>query len=224
MYNVIIVEDDPMVAALNKQYLRSNPSPLTVSASFNNGQEAFTYLLKNKVDLIILDVYMPTLTGLELLQKIRQHNIPTEIIMVTAANSIEEVKQALNYGVLDYLVKPFDATRFHQALDKFHHKKEVLSQGKILNQTAIDIMSATPKPEEDRPLEKGLQPLTLEKIKTTISSYKDAEFTCKDISDHTELSAVTVQRYLSYLVNQKVLRTAIDYNTGGRPKMLYTKI
>ena len=85
MYDVLIVEDDPMVAMINKQYVMQN-SNFRVCETCRDGQTAWTYLQKNKVDLVILDQYMPEMKGLELLKLIRQNEIPVSVIMVTAAN------------------------------------------------------------------------------------------------------------------------------------------
>lgn len=223
MFKVIIVEDDPMVATLNKQYLEKASHELNVVTILGDGASAFNYLVSHQVDLMILDVYMPTLTGLELLKKVRSYNLLVDIIMVTAANNSEEVNMAFTYGVIDYLVKPFDYKRFAQAVDKFLHKRSVLNTEVALSQEAIDIMSSSAKTLTPD-LQKGLQPLTLAKIQTVINQYGINKFTCKEISDKTNLSAVTAQRYLSYLVNAKQLMTTIDYNTGGRPKLWYTKL
>ena len=71
MIRTIIVEDDPMVAALNKQYLLKSSSKLKIVGAFKDGQSALDYLHKKPVDLVILDVYLPVLNGLDLLQQIR---------------------------------------------------------------------------------------------------------------------------------------------------------
>ena len=72
-YKVLIVEDDPMVAMINEQYVSKNPQ-FEVVTSCRNGKEVFEYLKNNKVDLIVLDVYMPYMTGVEILKKIRENN------------------------------------------------------------------------------------------------------------------------------------------------------
>ena len=61
-YKVLIVEDDPMVAMINEQYVCKNPQ-FVVAASCSNGQEALEFLEANKVDLIVLDVFMPYMDG-----------------------------------------------------------------------------------------------------------------------------------------------------------------
>lgn len=220
MTNIIIVEDDPMVAALDKQYIEKTSKNLHIGGVFGDGQTALNFLENNKVDLVILDVYMPIISGLELLKQIRTKGIPTDVIMVTAADSGEEVNTALRLGVIDYLVKPFDFARFNQALNKYLHKQILLRDKKKIPQEIIDVMGM-PTNGVSVAMEKGLQKKTMESIKESISGMNKPNFTCKDITDHTSFSAVTVQRYLSYLVRAKTLRTTVDYNTGGRPRLLY---
>ena len=104
MYKVIIVEDDPMVAMINNHYVEQD-NRFDVVQVFRNGNDAFEYLSKSKVDLVILDVYMPVLDGLTLLKKIRTTGINTDVIMVTASNDKVTLDNVLKFGVIDYLVK-----------------------------------------------------------------------------------------------------------------------
>ena len=85
MYEVLIVEDDPMVAMINKQYVNQN-THFHISAVCRDGAAALEYLQKNTIHLMILDVFMPRTDGIALLRKIRELNIPVSVIMVTAAN------------------------------------------------------------------------------------------------------------------------------------------
>ena len=73
---------------------------------------------------------MPVLDGLELAKIIRENRINSDIIVVTAANDIEHLDEMLRYGVIDYLIKPFDRNRFNKAINKFL-KKANLFQGKM---------------------------------------------------------------------------------------------
>ena len=220
MTNIIIVEDDPMVAALDRQYIEKTSKNLHIAGVFGDGKTALAFLEENKVDLVILDVYMPLISGLELLKQIRAKEISTDVIMVTAADSGEEVNTALRLGVIDYLVKPFDFTRFNQAINKYLHKQILLRDKRKIPQEIIDVVGM-PTNGVSVAMEKGLQKKTMENIKKSIQAINKPKFTCKDITDHTSFSAVTVQRYLSYLVRAKALRTSVDYNTGGRPRLLY---
>ena len=72
-YNVLIVEDDPMVAMINEEYVRKNKS-FSVCGSCRTGQDALEFLENNKTDLVIMDVYMPVMDGVETLKKSASEN------------------------------------------------------------------------------------------------------------------------------------------------------
>ena len=107
MYKVLIVEDDPMVAMINEQFV-SRHKDFTVVEKCGDGESALEFLEENKVDLVIMDVYMPVMDGFETLRQIRKRQIEVDVIMVTAANETEALKEGLHLGVVDYLVKPFN--------------------------------------------------------------------------------------------------------------------
>ena len=144
-YNVLIVEDDPMVAMINEQYVRKNKN-FNVSGSCRNGQEAIAFLEEHKVDLVILDVFMPIMDGVETLKKIREGKFNTEVIMVTAANDTATLENTMHLGVIDYLIKPFAYERFQVALEKFAAHASALKEANVLDQNSVDnIISNTKK-------------------------------------------------------------------------------
>ena len=85
MYQVIIVEDDPMVAEIVRQYAEHN-TELAIAGAFSNGRDALDYIRSNPVDLILLDYYMPVMDGREFLTKLRAEGFLADVIMVTAAS------------------------------------------------------------------------------------------------------------------------------------------
>jgi len=219
MYEVLIVEDDPMVAMINRQYVSQNPH-FHVAAVCGDGASALEYLLNNAVHLVILDVYMPRDDGLALLRKLRAHQLPVSVIMVTAANDTATIEEALRLGIVDYLVKPFAGERFQQALDKFLGRQEAFQELSALDQQHIDrlIGSADRAPEQ---LPKGIQSQTLEMICAALEEEHTFELTAEEIADRIGLSRVTVRRYMNYLLDSGMLLGRMNYETGGRPCMLY---
>ena len=131
MYQVIIVEDDPMVAEIDKQYVEHN-SKMAIAGIFQNGQDALDFVRTHPVDLIMLDYYMPVMDGRTFLVKLRAEGILADVIMVTAASEARHVSEPYSYGVSDYLIKPFDYNRFQTALQKFVARKEAFSGDKAL--------------------------------------------------------------------------------------------
>ncbi|HEY8396229.1 MAG TPA: response regulator [Bacilli bacterium] len=219
MIKAIIVEDDPMVAQINKRYL-AEFQDIEVVGIFGNGKDAINFLSQNEVDLILLDITMPVLDGLEFVKIMREKHINGDIIVVTAANDIEHLDEMLRYGVIDYLIKPFDRSRFNKAINKFLKKSNLFSRHSELKQEEIDSIFNT-KIHTEKEFEKGIQSATLEKIKNYIAQSGITSFGCDMLAQELNLSKVTVRRYLNYLVEEGYLINTVDYETGGRPSIIY---
>ena len=139
-YRVVLVEDDPMVLSINRRYLEKD-SRFEVSAAFRDGRSALEYLESNEADLLLLDIYMPVFTGLDLLKALRMRGIGIQVIMITAANDSGSLETALSLGIMDYLMKPFEYTRLKKALDTFIYQASVrkrLEKGPKMHQQDID--------------------------------------------------------------------------------------
>src|SRR5687767_9091506 len=78
--------------------------------SAEGGQEALDIVAREPVDLVLLDIMMPGINGIEVLQRLRQTYLPTDlpIIMVTAKSESENIVEALDFGANDYVTKPID--------------------------------------------------------------------------------------------------------------------
>ncbi len=220
MYEVLIVEDDPMVAMLNKQYVSQNPH-FHVAQVVNDGTAGFEYLTKNTVHLVILDVYMSRTDGLQLLRKIREHNLNVSVIMVTAANDTATVEEAFRLGITDYLVKPFYNARFQQALETFRSRQDAFHDLSSFNQGNIDSIINANSAKASVHLPKGIADTTLETICNFLKNDMANEYTSEEIADKVNLSRVTVKRYMNYLLENGKIIGRMNYETGGRPSMLY---
>lgn len=218
MYRVVIVEDDPMVSLLNRTYTEKD-SRFHVVQTFSDGRSALDWLCQNPADLVILDVYMPLFTGVELLRSLRSRAIPVDAIMVTAANDAASVDTLLKMGVVDYLVKPFTYERFQQALDTFCRHREAVN-GQAVTQGELDKLFAPPD-ASDRAAPKGLQESTLKLIRGCLHAAPAQGLPSEAISKQTNLSVVTVRRYANYLVERGEAYSTVNYDTGGRPCRLY---
>ena len=220
MYKVLIVEDDPMVVMINEQFV-SRHKDFVVVHKCNDGKSALEYLDENKVDLIILDVFMPYMDGFETLRQIRKKQIPVDVIMVTAANEREQLKEGLHLGVVDYLVKPFTFERFKVALDKFIAQVEALKDLDKVNQKNIDFLIDKSRKKANELYPKGIQEKTLQTIIEHLKQNKNKWLTGDEIAEKVGLTGVTVRRYMTHLSETGMVIADMNYGTGGRPCMLY---
>lgn len=223
MYKVLIVEDDPMVSMINEQYILKNKN-FCVIGTCKNGSDAVEFLKNNHVNLLLLDVYMPVMDGCEVLKKIRELKIDTEVIMVTAANDTSTLEETVHLGVIDYLIKPFAFARFQIALQKFVAKTEALQNTKTMDQNFVDnlINNSVSNVNNQKDLPKGIQEKTLKLIKNYLNE-KNCWQTGDMLATNLGISVVTIRHYMNYLIKHGFAVEDIDYETGGRPCLLYKK-
>ena len=220
MYKVLIVEDDPMVAMINEQYVNRNKL-FSVIGKCKDGKSALEFLAEQEADLIILDVFMPCADGFETLRQIRKNKIPVDVIMVTAANDKESLEEALHLGAVDYLVKPFTFERFQIALDKYVAQVDALKDLGVLNQKNIDFIIDNSRKRNEELHPKGIQEKTLQMILEHLKEHSEEWLTGDDIAEKTGLTGVTVRRYMNYLAETGMVHGEMNYETGGRPCMRY---
>ncbi len=102
---ILLVEDDPKVASFIKRGLTENNMKVDLAT---DGQQGEVMANDNSYDLIILDILLPKITGLDICRKIRSLDSKTPILMLTALGTINDKVTGLNAGADDYLVKPFE--------------------------------------------------------------------------------------------------------------------
>ena len=123
MYQVLIIEDDPMVASIDRKYVEMTPG-FQVLDTIPDGSRALDSPLLARADLIILDYFMPRMNGDEFIDLMHHAGYTPSVIMVTSANDSGIVTSLLSRGVTDYLVKPFEYDRFRDALLRFDRLKK----------------------------------------------------------------------------------------------------
>lgn len=223
MKNVLIVEDDPMVAMINEEYLSTFQNIKILGRTYTE-KDTLNFLTTHKVDLIILDVFLGEENGIDILKSIRTLGYTTDVIMITSANGGEDIKKAFSLGCIDYLIKPFDFERLKLSIDKIFARDEILNKTKIKQDFIDNIQSISPVINVKLNLPKGLNSKTLDKITQIIDNLPSEEFGIKDICQITDISNVTIKKYLDYLEAIKYIASFTNYGNVGRPLYLYRKI
>lgn len=217
MYRVVIAEDDARTLAENRRYLEAD-GRFTVVRAFSEGRGALRFLLENPVDLIVSDINMPRLSGLEMLRRLRGAGVRADAIMVTAANDAATLAALLDLGITDYLVKPYTARRMGQALDAFClHRQARQLDG--FSQEELDRVLFVP--HEGAPeLPKGLQEETLAAVRRALAA-AGCPMSGAEVAAALGVSAPTARRYLGHLVAGGEAEQITRYDTGGRPGKAY---
>ncbi|MEG0237619.1 response regulator [Cetobacterium sp.] len=217
MYKVLIVEDDPMVASINSIFLEKY-SNLEVINIAKNEEEVFEILEKNCVDLILCDVYLGESNGIEILKKIRSKGILTDIIFITALNESNKIKEAVAFGAIDFLIKPYNQARLDAAIGKFLKKNELLIKT-TMDQEECDEYFSSDSNQTEFP--KGINEKTLEKIELFLSENRKKWWNANKLSEELNISTVTLNKYLKYLVSINKLTVNTSYGEVGRPENFY---
>ena len=221
MIKVLIVEDDPMVAEINKSYLLK-VSGFTLTGTVSNGEEALQFLKKHaaKVDLIMLDVFMPKLDGLAFLKSLKQTYPLIDIIMVTAAQSSKNIKLALSQGAVDYIIKPFTFERMSTALLNYRNRQQILNACDSMEQTVLDKQIFGQSNAAEPELPKGVEKQTLALVRET-ASRQTKPFSTQELSEEVGISRISLRKYLSFLEDSGVLQSELLYRSKGRPLQMY---
>ncbi len=126
MIRVLVVDDDFMVARIHVGYVGRVPG-FSVVGTAHGGRAAITSVEELRPDLVLLDVYMADMSGLDVLHHLRGLAHPVDILMITAANDMATVRAALRAGVVNYLVKPFTAAELTDRLDQYAQTRRRLA-------------------------------------------------------------------------------------------------
>ncbi|WP_169447637.1 response regulator [Paenibacillus daejeonensis] len=108
MYNLLLCDDEPIIL---KGLTRSVPwqdYKLQVQASFEDGREVIAYLQEHEVDVILTDIDMADVTGLQLAKHVARHHPQVKVVILSGLKDFDYAKQAIQYNVFHYLVKPID--------------------------------------------------------------------------------------------------------------------
>lgn len=224
----LIIEDDFRVADINRQFVNQVDGFHVVHVA-KTGEEALTYLSNSSTSpqLILLDVYMPDSEGLSLFWEIRKKHPAIDLIMVTAAKEVTTIRETLQGGIFDYIVKPVDFVRLETALTRYSHQYRLLTSRDELEQAEIDqLIGLQIKPRlknvADGALPKGIDQLTLDKIQKVMDMSDELGVTALQTAEKIGVSRSTARRYLEHLVSAKEVVAQLNYGEVGRPERRYT--
>ncbi len=116
MYKALIADDEIWVASLIKKSVDWEAFGIEIVGETHDGEDAFNKILSLKPDIVITDIRMPGISGLELMEKVRLLGLSVEFIILSGYNSFEYAKEAIKYSAVSFILKPLEPEELEQAL------------------------------------------------------------------------------------------------------------
>ncbi len=224
MIDVLIVDDDFMVAKVHAGFVAALEG-FRVVGTASTGAQALEDVVRLRPDLVLLDVYLPDMTGLDVLRRLRAAACPSDVIVISAARDVDSIRSALHGGVLHYLVKPFDRRTFEARLRDYAALHSDLAELDEAGQTDVDRVFGASRGAAARTpttTPKGIAPETLELVRATLAAVGADGLSATECSERTGLARVSARRYLEQLVTQQEADVRQRYGTAGRPERRFT--
>ena len=155
-----------------------------------------------------------------MLEKIRESKYDVDVIIVSAANDKDKIKQALRLGAVDYIIKPFEFERFNLALSNYQKRYHIVENQDVLKQSELDKTIIKHEKEAIVALPKGLDKHTLSTVWDCIVTF-DGMFTTEEVSAKVGISRVSIRKYLEFLKTLHLLKLDLHRGSVGRPVYKY---
>jgi diguanylate cyclase (GGDEF)-like protein len=130
--SILIADDDEFFRVICSDILSAKGYSVKTASS---GLEAINAVEKGSFDIVITDLIMPDVSGIEVLHRTKQHNILTDVIVITGFGSIESAIEALKSGAFDYIRKPLNEDELLHTIDACFEKKRLLEENQEMRQS-----------------------------------------------------------------------------------------
>ncbi|WP_186445887.1 response regulator transcription factor [Paenibacillus cremeus] len=128
MFQVLVAEDELWIRDAVVEMVDNLHPQFSVAGEASNGEEAWNFINEHWPSIVITDIMMPKKNGLWLIEHIFQLNLPVVVIVVSGYDNFQYAKQAMRYGVSEYLLKPVDEEELHSALHRSTKRLEQMTE------------------------------------------------------------------------------------------------
>jgi response regulator of citrate/malate metabolism len=214
---VLVVDDDFRVARIHSAFVDRVEGFRAVGIA-HTGADALTAARTLKPDLILLDLYLPDIFGLDLISRIRVEGADSEVIVISAANEFDTVERAVKLGVASYLLKPFTLDDLAARLSEYQSQHRSSRRRTLDDQAEVDRVFG--RTEHVAPLPKGMSIETAELILALLNQ-QTHELSAQECAEAIGVSRVSARRYLEHFVRKGRVQVSLRYGSRGRPERRY---
>ncbi len=223
MIRVLVVDDDYHVAHVHALSVAAMDG-FSVVGEAHSAAAALELIASTKPDLLLLDMYLPDCTGLELVRRISTASaqIP-DFLLVTAARDIESVRTAMKLGAFYYLVKPFTLAALREQLHAYaawvQRSTSATTTAAEADQHDVDYLYSLRRAQPRAVATRALEP-TMAKVLQIVTAAA-APLSAAEVATALGASRPTAQRCLAELAKNQLVDLDLAYGTTGRPQHRY---
>ena len=219
MIRVLVVDDQPMVAAVHREMVDKVDGFEVVAVAYS-GQPAVFRAERGGIDLVLLDLTMPGMDGMEVCRRLHTLPDPPDVIAVTAIRDMATVRSAVKLGVVLYVVKPFTHAILRERLLQYASFRRAWQATSVVDQRDIDDALGALRVPAPAPVPKSMSPESLDAVLAALTDAPEG-LTAVEVSERTGMARVTARRYLEHLLATDACDREPVYGRAGRPLLRY---
>ena len=220
MIRTLVVDDDLMAVSVHRQFLE-HVAGFEVVGEATTGAAALALVERLRPDLVLLDIYLPDQNGIELMRRLRTSgDARVDVIAITSAKDVAILRDAMQLGVVHYIVKPFTFATFRERVESYATARQRLSDMRQAEQRDIDRLYGLLRTSSEASLPKGISPPTLTLV-TSLLRESTSALSTAELAARAGISQGVARRYLRFLADSGAVDYTLRYGAAGRPEHQY---
>lgn len=216
---VLVVEDEPVAAEAHATYV-GRVEGFRVSGVVHTARDALQHLGSERVDLVLLDMGLPDVPGLDVVRAMRAGGHRADVVAVTSVRDLEMVRAAVSLGVVQYVLKPFVFGTLRDRLLAYREYRAQVGGGEVDTQAQVDTVFSRLRPPNVSTVPTGMTEELLARVSETVREAADP-VSAAEVGAVLGVSRVTARRYAEHLVEAGRAARGNRYSGGGRPEVTY---
>jgi response regulator of citrate/malate metabolism len=219
MIDVLVVDDDFMVARIHCGFVERIEG-FRVVGTASTGEQAVAKVDELRPDLVLLDLYLPDMFGLDVVTRLRAARHDCDVLVISAAREAEAVRRAVRYGAVNYLLKPFGFDELRTRLEQYAARRNAPRATVVSDQADVDRVLSRSGSVATPALPRGLSTQTAELVERALREHTGT-LSAAECANQVGISRVSARRYLEHFSGTGRAEVTLRYGAAGRPERRY---